>query len=328
MRRSIASLAFIGAMALAAPVAAAPTNPGDIFAAIGNGQVAHYTHSGTLIETLNTGKGGFTTGMAFDGSGNLQVTNFSAGNTTRFDSNGAIVAPNPFVSPGSSPESIAYAKDGSFYVGRAGGAPQHYSSTGTLLQTYTASSTSGHSDWLDLAADQTTLFYNDEGGTIKRLNTATNTALPDFANNTAHGGTNSYALRILGNGDVLSAAGSLVDEYDPLGTFLGSYGVSGVNGFFALNLDPDGTHFWSGSFANGTLYEFLIGGFGSNSSVASVNTHSSELYGVALAGEITAGGPPTTAVPEPSTWAMMLIGFCAIGFCIRRRPKPLARLVS
>jgi len=318
MRKSLTLLACIGTLAFSVPAAAAPTNTGDIFAAIGNGQVAHYNHSGTLIETLNTGQGGYTTGMAFDGAGNLQVTNFSAGNTTRFNSNGVIVAPNPYVSPGSSPESIAYAQDGSFYVGRAGGSPQHYSSTGTLLQTY---STSGASDWIDLAADQTTLFYNDEGGTIRRLNVATNTPLADFANNTAHGGTNSYALRLLGNGDVISAAGSLITQYNAVGAFLGSYDVTGVDGFFALNLDPDGTHFWSGSFNNGTLYEFLIGGFGSNSSIASINTGSASLFGVALAGEITVGGPPTNGVPEPSTWAMMLLGFAGIGMAIRRRPR-------
>ena len=32
----------------------------------------------------------------------------------------------------------------------------------------------------------------------------------------------------------------------------------------------------------------------------------------------------TAAVPEPSTWAMMLIGFGAIGFSMRRRRKTLA----
>ncbi len=35
------------------------------------------------------------------------------------------------------------------------------------------------------------------------------------------------------------------------------------------------------------------------------------------------------AVPEPSTWAMMLLGFGAVGFSIRRRgtkPRPLAQL--
>jgi hypothetical protein len=43
------------------------------------------------------------------------------------------------------------------------------------------------------------------------------------------------------------------------------------------------------------------------------------------------GGPPSrlslnfTAVPEPATWAMMLIGFAGIGLTVRRRQTPLLR---
>jgi hypothetical protein len=34
-------------------------------------------------------------------------------------------------------------------------------------------------------------------------------------------------------------------------------------------------------------------------------------------------GPPTSAVPEPSTWAMMLLGFAGLGFmAYRRNSKP------
>jgi hypothetical protein len=32
--------------------------------------------------------------------------------------------------------------------------------------------------------------------------------------------------------------------------------------------------------------------------------------------------PPTSAVPEPATWAMMLAGFGIIGFGLRRRARP------
>jgi hypothetical protein len=40
-----------------------------------------------------------------------------------------------------------------------------------------------------------------------------------------------------------------------------------------------------------------------------------------LSGTVTAAGvaAPTAAVPEPSTWATMLVGFGALGFTMRRR---------
>ena len=304
------------ALALASTHAnAAAFVTGDIFAATGGGQVKHYNSAGTLIETLSTGQGGFTTGMAFDSSGNLYVTNFSAGNITRFSgATGAILAPNPFASPGSSPESLAFSAIGDFYVGRANGAAQRYSSGGALQQTY---GMSVNTDWIELAANQTTLFYNDEGGQIRRWDLTTNTALADFANNAANGGTSSFALRILGNGDVLSAAGSRVNQYNSVGSFLGFYDVGSVDGFFALNIDPDGTSFLSGSFNNQTLYRFTIGNFGLNTQTQTL-VAGGELFGVAIAGERTVAAPPP-AVPEPATWAMMIFGFGAVGFGMRRR---------
>jgi len=50
---------------------------GDVFVAVGNGQVQWRLPDGTLNATLDTGLGGYTTGMAFDKvPGDLYVTNF------------------------------------------------------------------------------------------------------------------------------------------------------------------------------------------------------------------------------------------------------------
>ena len=39
---------------------------------------------------------------------------------------------------------------------------------------------------------------------------------------------------------------------------------------------------------------------------------------------IVAGSPITTAVPEPSTWAMMILGFAGVGFMAYRRKNNVA----
>ncbi len=51
---------------------------GDVFIGVGNGQIQWRHPDGTLNATLDTGLGGFTTGMAFDKLGNLYSTAFTA----------------------------------------------------------------------------------------------------------------------------------------------------------------------------------------------------------------------------------------------------------
>src|SRR4029078_13071717 len=103
-RFACAALLSVGGMSAAS---AAPFNTGDVFAAVNNGNVFQYRSSGSFIQTLNTGQGGYTTGMAFDTAQNLNVTNFSAGSITRFKPDGTILPPNPYISPAASPQSLS-----------------------------------------------------------------------------------------------------------------------------------------------------------------------------------------------------------------------------
>src|SRR4051794_25869097 len=118
--------AYIGVLSLGTATAAiaAPISTGDVFAAVNSGRVFQYTNGGTFIQQLNTGQGGFTTGMAFDSNKNLNVTNFSAGTITRFAPDATVLPPNPYVTPSASPESIAFSSSGLMYVGRAAGQAQ------------------------------------------------------------------------------------------------------------------------------------------------------------------------------------------------------------
>lgn len=97
---------------------------GDVFASIGNGQVVCFDNNLHLIETISIGHRGETDGLAFDKDGNLYVTNFRAGNITRFDGTGTILNPNPFVKTDRGNESIVFDSERNFYVGVAERAPE------------------------------------------------------------------------------------------------------------------------------------------------------------------------------------------------------------
>lgn len=295
--RSFSLLCLLG---LGAASAQAAYQLGDIFASVGGGQVRRYNSAGVLQQTLNTTQGGFTTGSAFDSAGNFFVTNFSSQSLSKFDNNGNLL--NGAFASGfnSSPESIVFDASGNFYVGQADGSAdiRKYNSAGVLLTSYNVATTARGSDWIDLAANQTTMFYTSENFEIKRFDLATNTQLPDFANG---GARPKFALRILGDGGVLVAASSVVERYNAAGVLTQTYDPIGSNSF-ALNLDPDGTSFWTGDYGNGNLYKYDIA---SGNLLATINTGAAgSLFGVSIYGEITQGGGGGQ-VPEPSSVALL-----------------------
>ncbi|RMH05684.1 MAG: PEP-CTERM sorting domain-containing protein [Nitrospirae bacterium] len=313
-------------------------NTGDIFAGVfdlgtPNGTVQHYDSAGNLLETLNTGlpgSSGVTTGMAFDANGNLYVTNFLDATITRFDANGNILPPNPFVTndPGSFNESIAFDTAGNFYVGQALGTKEilKYDSNGTFLNRFTVATETRGSDWIDLAADQKTIFYTSEGRTIFRFDTATNTQLPNFA--TLPGTGTAFALRLLNDGGLLVADGIDIKRLDSTGTVIQTYDAPGEDQWFALNLDPDGTSFWSGNSETANFYKFDIAS-GNILAVHNTGTGPNTLFGLAIFNEPTQAVPlpppgggnsgNTPVIPEPGTVFLLGTGLLGLGVCRWKR---------
>lgn len=309
----------VGALLLGAvgAVQAVPITTGDIFASIGNGQIQQRSGAGALLDTLTTGQGGFTTGSAFDSSGNFYVTNFSTNSVTKFAGPGDPHTTSLFGSGYVTPEAIVFAADGHVLVGNVGGGIREMDAAGNFVKTILPGT---RVDWFDLAADQDTILYTQEGGQVLSASRSTGLATGPFS---SVGG--DFALRFLPGGGVLVANNESILRLSSTGALLNTYDVSGVDGFFALNLDPDGTSFLTGSFADGNIYRFNIGTAGVNQLDTQTQTIAtgcggSCLFGLSVFGEITvAEPPPTNGAPEPGTIPLLGLALAGLAACRARK---------
>src|SRR5262249_40592688 len=120
------------------------------------------------------------------------------------------------------PESILFDKSGNAYVGQADGthAILKFDPSGNLLKTITPTSVDRGTDWIDLSADQNTLYYAGEGPTIRTISAVTGLQGPNFETGK---GFNQFALRLLGDGGLLVANGINVLRYDASGNITKTY---------------------------------------------------------------------------------------------------------
>jgi hypothetical protein len=268
----------------------APYTVGDVFVGVGTGFIKHFSPAGVLLDTLNTLTGcNEDLGMAFTSTNHLVATaafgGCSAGQVVEFDDMGNLIG--PFGSGYSdSTESVVIDASGNVYVGQPDGtkALKKFNSTGTFLMDFFPAPQNRGTDWNDLAADQCTMFYTSEGDAIKRFDVCTNTQLSDFVTG---GASPKYALRIRSNGEVLVAANSVLERYSPGGVLLQTYAFPGTLSF-AMNLDPDGVHFWTADYFTGTVYKYDIA---TGAIVFSFpSTPFTFASGLAIVGEPTAAG--------------------------------------
>jgi hypothetical protein len=281
------------------PLNGVALNNGDVLAATGDGQVEHFSPSGTLLDTLDNGSGStFTTGMCFDSSQDLYVTNFSSNTISEFNSAGNLVA-ETWASVPTTPESCSFNAAGDMYVGGPG-APTIYefNPSGTLINSYsvTGGSGTGGTDWLDVSSDQCTILYTGEGSEILSYNVCTQTQNADFADSLP---APCFELRFQPNGDVLLACGTEVIRFNGAGTVLQTYTIPSTGELFSMNLDPDGTTFWTGDDTDGEIYHVDISSGDVLSQFAS--NPSEGLFGLSIVGGIVVSQPTITLAPPTGT---------------------------
>jgi hypothetical protein len=286
-RRALVALAaVIGVAAIVVQASsAAPLVPGQVLAGSANGLINQYTPIGTLSGTLDNGRGTSygATGMCFNGTGNLFATTFNNG-MTQWDATGTVVPPNPWTTTGANLESCTFDAAGNMYVGDASSANvTKIDPSGTVLATYPVATEDRGTDWVDLAADQKTLFYTSEGSHIKRFDVSTSTQLADFASLPT---SPCYALRIRTNGQVMVACTTSAFLLDATGAIVKTYSP-GASLLFGLNLDPDGTSFWTGDLYSGQIWHIDIA-TGTVITTFFSDLHGYQMAGLAVVGEIRA----------------------------------------
>ena len=142
---------------------------------------------------------------------------------------------------------------------------------------------------------------------MKKFDVCSNTQLADFATNLCYicYQERYYALRILTNGGVLVADGDQILRLDASGTVVQKYGYFPIqpheNTWFALNLDPGGTSFWSAALEDTVVCKFDIN-TGTNLLEFSADSYSDigGIGGIAVYGERTAARQTATITVSAS----------------------------
>jgi len=315
--RKLLGVSAVGIVSIVASAAASalPFAIGDVLTSVGNSQLKVFTQAGVLKQTLTaTGANAtFNDGMCVDGAGNVYQTGLNSGNVSKYDANGNLVNAT-YITGVNRVESCVFNRAGEMFVGIASSPSRilKYNvsgAVGALVATY---NTAAATDWIELSSDQCTMLYTNEQPIVRRVNVCTNTQLPDLT--TITGASNLYAMRFLPTGEILAAGGNGVYKLSATGTVLQTWPRANPGDqLFALNLDPDGASFWTGSISNGNVYKYSLASVAAPLVTfnAAPNT---ELGGVMVYGEVTAGGPgpgpaPTgpAEIPTLSEWSVILL---------------------
>ena len=289
-----------------------------VFLGASGGHVLVLNADGSTARTLDTTLGGTITGMAFDGQNTLYVTDFTAGNITRFSTSGALTG-NFGSGFDCQPESATFDKSGNLYVGLAGCKKNvlKFSSSGNLVDSYSVAIEDQGADWVDLSAPGVIVSDNPPskgvvGGTARFI-----VSFKDAANKSA-----------IGVGDVpvevapLSAA--VVEESDEVGFVPVTFNVAGTLTLTALGDDA----LTVDVVADADVVDLELKGPDTVHTLIVGTDLAAILRGVTAANEKVVGIAPLAA-PFSLPWWLLAIGFYLHGGWRKARmqmPPPRAEL--
>jgi hypothetical protein len=239
--------------------------------------IRRYTNTGSYLDTWDTQQGGGiglpNTGQCFAPNGNVLATRFGYTSPILFSRHGAVRNLAFGNAPGvyfNRHESCVFDRAGNVYVGQAGFNDVQtdaqvpvlkFSPSGVPLDSFVLPTGPRGTDWIDLASDQCTLYYTSEDTTVRRYNLCTRTPLPALI--TTLTAPFCYALRLRPNRELMVACQDAVHRVSAQGVNLQTYtrqsiGETNAVGLFAMNLDPDGTSFWTAGGISGNVYRVDI----------------------------------------------------------------------
>ena len=233
--------------------------------------IRRYSTSGQAIDSWeslvpNT-FGASATGFCTAPDGDVLSTRFgSSQGAMRMTPAGAVRDPD-FGGLIGNDESCSFDVNGNAWIGDAApdavsgfGTLRQVSASGRLLKTIKIPVGERAVDWLELDADQCTLYYSSEDTDVRRFNICTQLPMPHFASALAGP---CFTMRQRSNGELLLACRNQIERFAqsgaPLSTYsLESLGETDAMGFFALTLDPDGSSFWTGGKNSGRVVKARI----------------------------------------------------------------------
>jgi hypothetical protein len=313
-RRPLAIVVAALAVALAVPVAAwaAEWNNGDVFVGLNTGMYNVYDNGGNSKDAIDQSLGAGRAGdCAFDGGGVLHTPHLDANSVVRFQGAHPHGKLANIPTGTAKPESISFARDGTFYVGHQANPNSLRRFTGDGAPIAPAFTPFHPASMLDLSADQRTMFYASRSGAasqtqVHRYDVSAGTDMPDFADLGGTAAANGVAdLKLLppgdGSGGLIVARTSDIKRLDGGGNVVRTYDVftPAENSWFGIALDPDGSSFWATSSTTGNVYRFnMHSGASDRGPIAAANG----AFGICVKGTRTAAldnAPPQTYVHSP-----------------------------